>query len=121
MAEAGIPAAELTTWIGVMSPAKLPPAIAKKIHEEFTAAVKDPKVIKQLADIGCDADPTTMENFDRLVQSENVRWGRRCPSKQHHRRLMQASRGGDPLSPAAAVFIRGTAHGAGSGFSCDAR
>ena len=75
MAEAGIPAAELTTWIGVMAPAKLPPAIAKKIHEEFTAAVKDPKVIKQLADIGCDVDPTTMENFDRLVQSENARWG----------------------------------------------
>jgi hypothetical protein len=32
-------------------------------------------VIKQLADIGCDADPTSMENFDRLVNSENERWG----------------------------------------------
>ena len=75
MAEAGIPAAELTTWIGVMAPAKLPPAVAKKIHEEFTAAVKVPRVIRHLAGIGCDVDPTTMENFDRLVQSENARWG----------------------------------------------
>jgi tripartite-type tricarboxylate transporter receptor subunit TctC len=75
MAEAGMPVAEITTWIGVMGPAKLPPAVAKKIHEEFTAVMKDPKVIKQLADIGCDADPTSMENFDRLVNSENERWG----------------------------------------------
>lgn len=75
MAEAGMPAAEVTTWIGVMGPAKLPPAIAVKIHEEFSAAVKDPKVVKQLADIGCDADPTSMEAFDRLVKSENEKWG----------------------------------------------
>lgn len=75
MAEAGVPAAELTTWIGVIGPAKLPPAIATKIHEDFSAAVKDPKVIKQLADIGCDADPTSMEVFDRLVKSENEKWG----------------------------------------------
>ena len=75
MAEAGIPAAELTTWIGVMGPAKMPPAIAAKIHEDFSAAVKDPKVIKQLADIGCDADSASMEVFDRLVKSENDKWG----------------------------------------------
>lgn len=75
MAEAGVPAAQITTWLGVMAPAKLPPAIAKKIHEDFTAAVKDPKVIKQLADSGCDADPTSMEEFDRLVKTENEKWG----------------------------------------------
>jgi tripartite-type tricarboxylate transporter receptor subunit TctC len=75
MAEVGFPVAEVTTWIGVMGPAKLPPAIAAKIHDEFTAAVKNPKVIKQLADIGCDADPTSMEAFDRLVNLENEKWG----------------------------------------------
>lgn len=74
MAEAGVPAAELTTWIGVMGPAKLPAEIANKIHVDFTSAIKDPKVIKQLADIGCDAEPTSMEDFDRLVRSENDKW-----------------------------------------------
>jgi len=75
MAEVGIPAAEVTTWIGVMGPAKLPTAIATKIHDDFSAVLKDPKVIKQLSDIGCDADSTSMEVFDRLVKSENEKWG----------------------------------------------
>lgn len=74
MAEVGVPAASLTTWVGVMAPAKVPADIANKIHDDFSAVIKDPKVIKQLADLGCDADPTTMEEFDRLVKSENEKW-----------------------------------------------
>lgn len=88
-----------------MAPAKLPPAIAKKIHEEFTAAVKDPKVIKKLADIGCDVDPTTMENFDRSVRRE-TRAGAPLSVKQHHRRLIQASQRWSPPP----LFSSGTRH-----------
>ncbi len=75
MAEAGVPAAEITTWVGLMAPAKLPAELATRVHAEFSAAVRDPKVIKQLANIGCDADPISMEAFDRLVKSDNEKWG----------------------------------------------
>lgn len=75
MAEVGIAAAEITTWIGVMGPAKLPSAIANRIHAEFSAVARDPKVVKQLADIGCDADPTSIESFERLIQSDTEKWG----------------------------------------------
>lgn len=75
MSEAGVSAAEITTWVGVMAPAKLSGDIANRVHAEFSAAVRDPKVVKQLADIGCEADPVSMEAFDRLVRSESEKWG----------------------------------------------
>jgi len=75
IAEAGFPAVEMVTWGGVIGPAKMPAAVVEKIHAEFNAALSDPKVVKQLADIGCDSAPASQKNFNDLIKSENEKWG----------------------------------------------
>ena len=75
MAEAGVPAAEMMTWGGVMGPAKMPEAIMQKINADFNAALNDPKVIKRLADLGCDSAPTSLSAFTELIKTENEKWG----------------------------------------------
>lgn len=75
MAEAGMPAAEMLTWGGVMGPAKMPEAVVQKISTEFNAALHDPKVIKRLADLGCDSAPGSISSFTELIRTENDKWG----------------------------------------------
>lgn len=75
MAEAGVPAAEMLTWGGVIGPAKMPEAVVKKINAEFNAALNDPKVITRLAQLGCDSAPASIPTFSDLIKSENEKWG----------------------------------------------
>ena len=75
MAEAGMPAAEMVTWGGVLGPAKMPAAVVEKINAEFNAALNDPVVIKRLADLGCDAAPSSIASFVELVRTDNEKWG----------------------------------------------
>lgn len=75
MAEAGVPAAEMVTWVAVVGPAGIPSAIVSKLNAEMNAVLKDPKVIKQLADMASDAAPMTVAQFDRYLKSETLKWG----------------------------------------------
>ena len=74
MAEAGVPAAEMMTWGGVLGPAHMPPEVVQKINTEFNAALNDPKVIKRLADLGCDSAPASLSTFTELIKTETERW-----------------------------------------------
>ena len=75
MAEAGVPAAEMMTWGGILGPANMPEAVVQKINTEFNAVLNDPKLIKRLADLGCDSAPTSLSAFTELIKTENERWG----------------------------------------------
>lgn len=75
MAEAGVPAAQMLTWGGVMGPANMPADVVQKIHADFNAALNDPKVVKRLADLGCDSAPASLSTFTELIKTENEKWG----------------------------------------------
>lgn len=75
MAEAGVPAAEMVTWVGVVGPSGIPPDVVKKLNAEINAVLRDPKVVKQLADMGADAAPMTAPQFDKFLRAENQKWG----------------------------------------------
>ena len=75
MAEAGVPAAEMMTWGGILGPANMPEAVVQKINTEFNAVLNDPKLIKRLADLGCDSAPTSLSTFTELIKTESERWG----------------------------------------------
>ena len=75
MAEAGVPAEEMMTWGGILGPANMPEAVVQKINTEFNAVLNDPKLIKRLADLGCDSAPTSLSAFTELIKTENERWG----------------------------------------------
>ena len=71
--EQGFKDFEYTTWLGVLAPAKTPPAIINKLSSELNKVTKAPEVVKTLGDsttlIG-----STPEAFRKHIMSEHERW-----------------------------------------------
>ena len=75
--ESGMRDVEAVNWFAVLAPKGTPGKTADLIHDAFSKAVKDPAVIKQLADAGI--EPMTQASradFDAFLQEELVRWGK---------------------------------------------
>ena len=76
IANQGVPGFEAYTWWGVYGPANMPPALAKRIHEELAKAVNAPAVREKLVAQGIDVkggDPATLDAF---VRKEMPRWAK---------------------------------------------
>src|SRR5688572_1742578 len=73
--EQGYPALQATNWLGVMAPARTPPAVLERLHAVFTAAVNAPDTRERYASIG--VDQTTSASgaaFGTFVRDEFARW-----------------------------------------------
>jgi tripartite-type tricarboxylate transporter receptor subunit TctC len=68
--ELGYPAIQLTNWFGVFGPKNLPAPVLKKITSDFTAALKDPAIVKQLEDQGLTPRPISGAEFVKFIASE---------------------------------------------------
>lgn len=74
MAEQGYPSLTGGSWIGLLAPARTPPAILKKLSAETQAAIDSPEVHAKLIEYGIDPVGGTPEQFDTFIQSEARRW-----------------------------------------------
>lgn len=75
MAEAGVPAAEMLTWGGVVGPAGVSDEVVSRLSTEITAVLKDPAVVRQLNELGYESAPQNAAQFAELIKSDNARWG----------------------------------------------
>jgi tripartite-type tricarboxylate transporter receptor subunit TctC len=74
--EAGIPALDdISTWIGLVSPAGTPRTIVDKIQREVAKMYADPVIADKLEKSGISAVSSTPEEFDAFVRKELDRWG----------------------------------------------
>jgi tripartite-type tricarboxylate transporter receptor subunit TctC len=76
MAEAGVPGYDEVAWNGLLAPAKLPPQLLKKIHNETDAVLKQPFVREKFFAEGAEAGGAAPEAFGKLIQTEIVKWAR---------------------------------------------
>ena len=67
MAEAGVPGYELTSWYGILAPAKTPPEIVKKLNEVLVSIVAMPDVQRQMLEGGSEPSSTTPEKFESMI------------------------------------------------------
>ena len=67
---------DVTVWYGVCAPAGVPKAIASKIAADVDQALKDPAVVKRMAELGLDIDYKGPEEFARYVRAETLRWAK---------------------------------------------
>ncbi len=74
IAEQGVPGYEVTSWIGLLAPAKTPTAMIAKLNALFIGAGKDPKVTKKIEADGTQIMNSTPEQFRDLIVTETVRW-----------------------------------------------
>jgi tripartite-type tricarboxylate transporter receptor subunit TctC len=68
--EAGFADAEFPIWFGLFAPAKTPPAIVAKLHDEALKAMQSPKTAEKLAGLGVELLPMSSDEFARLVERE---------------------------------------------------
>jgi tripartite-type tricarboxylate transporter receptor subunit TctC len=75
IAEAGLPGFDVSSWFAFFVPAKTPPAIIEKMHNDIVAALAYPAVKERLEPLGAAIVGSTPEELARHLKSEMDRWG----------------------------------------------
>jgi tripartite-type tricarboxylate transporter receptor subunit TctC len=75
LAEQGLTNFEANAWIGVVAPAKAPPAILERLHDEIAAVLRRPDMREALARQMMEPVGNTPEQFAAYMREELQRWG----------------------------------------------
>ncbi|MDX3907171.1 MAG: tripartite tricarboxylate transporter substrate binding protein [Pigmentiphaga sp.] len=67
---------EMFDWNGFMAPAGTPPAIIGTLHQELSAILAQPDVVRQLRGQGLLPMPNTPEQFGQFIDAERQKWAR---------------------------------------------
>jgi tripartite-type tricarboxylate transporter receptor subunit TctC len=76
VAESGIPGYVVTSWFGVMVPARTPQEIVGKLSGALHGAMRAKDLLEKLAGEGAEPAPTGPAEFGRLVASEVQTWAK---------------------------------------------
>ena len=71
-----VPGYDAAAWIGVSAPKKTPPEIIDKLNKEVNAALADPKLKLQLADLGSSVAGGSAADYGRRLEEEAEKWGK---------------------------------------------
>ncbi|MBI3043337.1 MAG: tripartite tricarboxylate transporter substrate binding protein [Betaproteobacteria bacterium] len=74
IAESGVSGYEYSNWMGVVGPAKIPPAIVRKLNEHLAEATAHPEFKTRLAVEGGDATNSSSAQFRTHIKEEIARW-----------------------------------------------
>jgi tripartite-type tricarboxylate transporter receptor subunit TctC len=71
-----VPDYEASTWFGVGVPKNTPAVIVDKLNEEINAALADPKIKAQLADLGGTPLVGSPAEFGKFITDETEKWAK---------------------------------------------
>ena len=74
VSEQGIPGFDAVAWWGVLAPAKTPPAIIQRMHEEIVKILQLPTIRERLTTQGMDIVAGPPEVLGKFVDSQITRW-----------------------------------------------
>jgi tripartite-type tricarboxylate transporter receptor subunit TctC len=74
VSEAGVPGYETTIWLGIVAPAKTPPAIVEKLNAEITKVVNRPDVRAAWAKQGAVPMTMSVKEFDAYLRKDIDKW-----------------------------------------------
>jgi tripartite-type tricarboxylate transporter receptor subunit TctC len=74
VAEAGLPGYEVDQWYGVLTGAKVPAPIVKKLNAGINEALKAPEVVKRFSADGSTPKGSTPQEFRAHIASEIAKW-----------------------------------------------
>jgi tripartite-type tricarboxylate transporter receptor subunit TctC len=72
--ESGVPGFNITTWWGVVAPAKLPPEILKKLNQEIRIASAKEPLKTRLINEGATPFQTEPEEMQSILEKELRMW-----------------------------------------------
>ena len=79
MDESGLPGyseAGSDLWYGIVGPAGIPRPIVDKLNAEIVKALRSPEMGERLKTQYLDAWPTTPEEFQKIIEADNAKWGK---------------------------------------------
>lgn len=73
--ESGVPDFVVTSWVGLLAPARTPAPVLQRLSAELQAVLSDPVVRDKLQALGIDASPGTPEQFAEQMRRDLARYG----------------------------------------------
>jgi tripartite-type tricarboxylate transporter receptor subunit TctC len=67
---------EVTSWYGVLAPARTPRAIVERLHRELAAMTRKAEMIERFTLLGIEAEGNSPQEFARQIRAEIDKWGR---------------------------------------------
>ena len=74
-AESGVADFNVSSWVGLLVPARTPPAIVQRLNMELNAVLADAAVRERLAVLGIEPTPGTPEQFQEEIRRDLARYG----------------------------------------------
>ena len=74
VAESGLPGFEVSAWFGIFAPAKVPPAVIKRLSDELAAVLKAPDMVQRLRELGAEVDGRSQPEFAAYVREEAAKY-----------------------------------------------
>jgi tripartite-type tricarboxylate transporter receptor subunit TctC len=74
IADAGFPGFSVTSWMGLVGPAKLPAPIAARLNSEINALLTEPTMIERIHALGSEPNGGTPDDFKALIARDIARW-----------------------------------------------
>jgi tripartite-type tricarboxylate transporter receptor subunit TctC len=76
MAEAGLPAYEYHSWVGLLVPARTPSEVIQRLNAELVRVLRDPATKELFAAQGGVAVGDSPAEFEAFIRAEHGKWGR---------------------------------------------
>jgi tripartite-type tricarboxylate transporter receptor subunit TctC len=74
--ESGVPGYVVTSWFGLLAPARTPQPYILKLNSALVGALQDRETVERLAADGAEPAPGTADAFARHIASEMAIWGK---------------------------------------------
>ena len=75
VAESGVPGFDVSSWYGLLAPAKTPPAIVSKMNADAVKVLCEPEIRKRLEGLGLEVVGSTPDEFGAFIKGEMAKWG----------------------------------------------
>ncbi len=76
VAESGYPGFDTSSWQGVWTPAKTPPALIHKLNQDLQKLMTQPDVRARFAELGMEPAGTSEAELARVIQSDTMKWAK---------------------------------------------
>lgn len=76
MKEQGYPELEITSWFGIVAPARTPEPVLARLSADLQRVVKSPEMQAKIEAAGFTATGTTREEFARIIAADGATWGK---------------------------------------------
>ncbi len=74
--ESGVPDFEVSSWVGILAPAKTPQPVIERLNKELAAVLTDPEIVARLEKLGIAATPGTPEQFGEQMRRDLDKYGK---------------------------------------------